>query len=217
MVQEVMKKITDARIIAVLVIEKPDHAIPLVRALVTGGVDIIELTLRTPVAIDAAQAIKKATPEMTLGFGTVITTEQVKAVVDAGADFAVAPGCNPKVIDEAYKQGLSFAPGIMTPTDIEIAVDHGCRLLKYFPAEAAGGMDHLVSMVTPYQYLGLKFIPLGGCNINNAESYLASPLIAAIGGSWIANPSLIQAENWAAITENARAIKELIKKVKVIE
>ncbi len=137
----------------------------------------------------------------------------MKTVVDAGADFAVAPGCNPKVIDEAHKQGLSFAPGIMTPTDIEIAVDHGCRLLKYFPAETAGGMDHLISMVTPYQYLGLKFIPLGGCNIDNAKSYLESPLIAAIGGSWIANRSLIQAENWAAITENARAIKELINEI----
>ncbi len=109
---EIFKKITDARIIAVLVIEKLDHAIPLARALVKGGVDIIELTLRTPVAIDAAHVIRKEAPEMTLGFGTVITTEQVKTVVDAGADFAVAPGCNPKVIDEAHKQGLSFAPGL---------------------------------------------------------------------------------------------------------
>ena len=111
---------------------------------------------------------------MTLGFGTVLTIEQVKAVVDVGADFAVSPGCNPKIITEARKLGLSFAPGVMTPTDIEIALEQGCRTLKYFPAETSGGMAHLESMVAPYQHLGLKFIPLGGCNMENAGTYLRS-------------------------------------------
>ncbi|MDB4293440.1 bifunctional 4-hydroxy-2-oxoglutarate aldolase/2-dehydro-3-deoxy-phosphogluconate aldolase, partial [Maribacter sp.] len=183
------------------------------RALLKGGVDAIELTLRTPAAIDSAKAIKKEVPEMTLGFGTVLTVDQVKAIVDVGADFAVSPGCNPKIIAEANKQGLSFAPGIMTPTDIEIAVEQGCRILKFFPAETSGGLKHLQSMSAPYTHLGLQFIPLGGCNIENAAFYLESPLITAIGGTWIAKRPLIQAENWDNITKNANEIRVLINQI----
>lgn len=214
MTSNVAKKIDDAGIIAVLVIDDIAHALSVGKALLAGGVSIIELTLRTPIAFDAARIIKKEIPEITLGFGTVINTEQVKKAVDAGADFAVAPGCNPKVIDEAIRCGLSFAPGIMTPSEIEIAVDHGCSVLKYFPAETAGGLEHLTSMVNPYQYLGLKFIPLGGCNMKNAASYLKSDLITAIGGSWIADRALIQSENWDTITANALEITTLIKNTK---
>ncbi|GAB1857820.1 bifunctional 4-hydroxy-2-oxoglutarate aldolase/2-dehydro-3-deoxy-phosphogluconate aldolase [Flavobacteriaceae bacterium MHTCC 0001] len=211
---EMIQKIDDTGIIAVLVIDHVKHAIPLAEALLKGGVDSIELTLRTPAAIDAAKAIKKQLPETNLGFGTLITQDQVKAVVNVGADFAVSPGCNPKIIQEAYKLGLPFAPGIMTPSDIEIAVENGCRILKYFPAETSGGMPHLESMVAPYKYLGLKFIPLGGCNMNNAETYLSSPLITAIGGSWVAKRPLILEENWAQITKNAQDIRNLINKLK---
>ena len=213
---DIIKKIDDAGIVAVLIIDKLEHAVPVAKALIKGGVDVIELTLRTPVALDAARAIKKEVPEMTLGFGTVLTPEQVKEVVDVGADFAVAPGCNPKVIAEAGKQNLSFAPGIMTATDIEMALELGCRVLKYFPAETSGGMKHLTSLSAPYQYLGLTFIPLGGLNIDNARTYLESSLITAIGGSWVAKRSLIQAENWDVITGNARAISDLIKDIRSI-
>ena len=212
---EMIKKVDDAGVIAVLVIDEVKHAVPLARALIKGGVDAIELTLRTPAAMDAAMAIKKEVPEITLGFGTVLTTEQVKAVADLGADFAVAPGCNPKVIAEAHKLGVSFAPGVMTPTDIEIAVEQGCRILKYFPAETSGGMKHLTNMSAPYQYLGLKFIPLGGLNIDNSGSYLESSLITAIGGSWLAKRPTIQAENWDEITNNAKEIRKLIKKIRI--
>ena len=211
---DIIKKIDDAGIIAVLVIDDISHAVPVCKSLLAGGVNIIELTLRTPVAFVAAYTIKKELPEIILGFGTVINTDQVKKAVDAGADFAVAPGCNTKIIDEAYKQGLSFAPGIMTPTDIEIAVDHGCSVMKYFPAETSGGLDHLISMVNPYQYLDIKFIPLGGCNISNANSYLQSDLITAIGGSWIASRNLIQSENWDTITAKAIEITTLIRNIK---
>ncbi|MGQ1910872.1 bifunctional 4-hydroxy-2-oxoglutarate aldolase/2-dehydro-3-deoxy-phosphogluconate aldolase [Marinifilum sp. RC60d5] len=214
MTPEIIKKIDNSGVIAVLVIDNANHAVPLAEALLEGGVDSIELTLRTPAAIESALAIKKTFPQMNLGFGTVLTVEQVKAVVDAGADFAVAPGCNPTVLAEAGKQSLSFAPGIMTPSDIEIAIEHGCRVLKYFPAETSGGMNHLTNMVAPYQYLDLKFIPLGGCNMNNAASYLESPLITAIGGSWIAKRPLIQTEDWKTITQNAREIHDLIQKIR---
>lgn len=211
---KMIKKIDDSGVIAVLVIDDVKHAVPTAKALLAGGVDAIELTLRTDAALDAAAAIKKEVPEMCLGFGTLLTVDQVKAVVDAGADFAVAPGCNPKVIQEAHKHGLSFAPGIMTPTDIEMAVENGCRVIKYFPAETTGGMPHLESMVAPYGYLDIKFIPLGGCSMQNAATYLESPLITAIGGSWIAKRPLIQGEQWDTITANAKEISELIKKVR---
>lgn len=211
---EIIKKIDDAAIIAVLVVDEVKHALPLANALLEGGVDAIELTLRTSAAMEVARIIKKEVPQMTLGFGTVLTVEQVRAVADVGADFAVAPGCNPKIIAEAYKQGVSFAPGIMTPTDIEIAVQEGCRILKFFPAETSGGLQHLQSMSAPYNYLGLKFIPLGGCNMNNAPTYLQSDLITAIGGSWVAKRSLIQAEDWTTITNNAKEIRNLITTIR---
>jgi 2-dehydro-3-deoxyphosphogluconate aldolase/(4S)-4-hydroxy-2-oxoglutarate aldolase len=211
---EMVEKIDNTGIIAVLIVDEVKHAVPLAKALLAGGVDTIELTLRTPAAIDAAKAIKNEVPEITLGFGTVLTIDQVKAVVDVGADFAVSPGCNPKIINEANKQELSFAPGVMTPSDIEIAMQAGCRILKFFPAETSGGLKHLESMSAPYNYLGLKFIPLGGCNINNASSYLQSDLITAIGGSWVAKRSLIQSEDWTAITNNAKEIRNLITKIR---
>jgi 2-dehydro-3-deoxyphosphogluconate aldolase/(4S)-4-hydroxy-2-oxoglutarate aldolase len=209
---EIAEKIIKDRVIAVLVVDELKHAVPLAKALVKGGVNVIELTLRTPVALDAVKAINNEVPEITLGVGTVLTSLQVEAVAKIGADFAVAPGCNPSVIKAAKECGLSFAPGIMTPTDIEIAVELGCRILKYFPAESSGGLKHLQSMVSPYQYLGLKFIPLGGLNIQNVAAYLQSSLIAAVGGSWIAKRSLIQAENWDAIIQNAQEIRKLIEK-----
>ena len=211
---EISERIHRSGIIAVLIIDELKHAVPVAKALLKGGVDTIELTLRTPVALDAARAIKKEVPEICLGIGTVLTTEQIRAVVDLGADFAVAPGCNLGVISEAVKQGLSFAPGIMTPTDIEMAVEQGCRVLKYFPAETSGGMNHLTNMVAPYMYLGLKFIPLGGCNINNAGTYLESPLITAIGGSWVAQRSLIHNESWYTITNNSKEIRNLISTIR---
>jgi len=214
MTAEMQQKIQEAGVIAVLVIDDVRHAVPAVKALLKGGVKAIELTLRTPAAYEAARVIKREVPEMLLGFGTVITKEQVQKAVAIGADFAVAPGCNVDIIDEARRLGLNFGPGIMTPSEIEMAVEHGCQTLKYFPAETSGGMTNLKSMVAPYQYLGLKFIPLGGLNEVNTAAYFASPLISAIGGSWIAKRPLIQAEDWETITANAKAVMALMKQVR---
>ena len=214
MTSELTKKIDDAGIIAVLIIDEVKNTIPLAKALIEGGVAVIELTLRTPGALDAAKIIKKEFPEVTLGFGTVLNVDQVKAVVDVGADFAVSPGCNPKIIVEAYRQGLSFAPGVMTPSDIEVAIQEGCRILKFFPAETSGGLKHLESMSAPYNYLDLKFIPLGGCNMKNAADYLRSDLITAIGGSWVTKRNLIQSKDWKSIKSNAKEISDLVLKIK---
>jgi 2-dehydro-3-deoxyphosphogluconate aldolase/(4S)-4-hydroxy-2-oxoglutarate aldolase len=211
---EIIQKIDAAGVIAVLVIDELKHAVPVAKALLKGGITAIELTLRTDVAWDAAKAIRDEVPEMILGFGTVLTDGQAKAAAKLGADFAVAPGCNPRVIAAAREYGLSFAPGIVTPSDIEIALEQGCRIMKYFPAETSGGITHLTNMVTPYQYLGLKFIPLGGLSLSNASSYLKSPLITAIGGSWLAKQDLIKGEQWETITQNALEISRIITDIR---
>lgn len=214
MAPEIIKKIDEAGVVAVLVIDELKHALPLANALLAGGVNTIELTLRTPVALEAAAMIKKNLPEINLGIGTVLTVEQVKAIAGLGVDFAVAPGCNPRIVEAAQKHGLSYAPGVITASEVELAVELGCRILKYFPAEPMGGINYLKNMVAPYQYLGLKFIPLGGLNISNAAGYIESDLITAIGGSWIAQRPLIQSENWSAITANAKEIRDLILKIR---
>lgn len=207
-------RIEQAGIVAVLVVDDANDAVPLARALLAGGVNVMELTLRTPAALDALREIKAAVPEMLAGVGTILTTEQVQAVVDSGAAFGVAPGTNPRILAAAREAGLSFAPGVATPTDIEIAVEHGCKVLKLFPSEPLGGLAYLKAAAAPYAHLGLKYIPLGGVNAQNMTSYLRDPLIAALGGSWLAPRDLIKAGNWDAITTLAREAVTTIQSVR---
>ncbi|MFA6287236.1 MAG: bifunctional 4-hydroxy-2-oxoglutarate aldolase/2-dehydro-3-deoxy-phosphogluconate aldolase [Opitutaceae bacterium] len=202
-------------VIAVLVIDQPADAIPLAEALIAGGIGAVELTLRTSSALASLVETKRRFPHLLVGAGTVLTPEQVAQVRNAGADFAVAPGCNPRVLAAAARAGLPFAPGIVTPSDIEAALEHGCNLLKFFPAEPSGGLAYLKNMAAPYAHLGLKYIPLGGINETTAAAYLADPLVAALGGSWIAPRDLIQAHDWPAITRRARSALELVQKIRV--
>ncbi len=211
---ETTRKINNSGVVISLVVDELKHAIPVANALVKGGVDIIELTLRTPVAMDAAKAIINEVPKAIVGFGTVLTVQQVKECAAIGAHFAVAPGCNPKIIEAAKAHNLSFAPGIATPTDIEMALEQGCSMLKYFPAETSGGIRHLTNMAAPYKHLGLRFLPLGGINPSNVVSYLESPLVSAIGGSWIATTQMIKEEAWETITNNALEIKKIINNIR---
>ena len=201
-------------VIAVLVIDRVEDAVPLAKALLAGGIDVMELTLRTPAAIEALKEIKRNVPEMIAGIGTILTPEQVMEAKAAGAEFGVAPGMNPRVVAKAKEAGLPFAPGICTPSDIEAALEHGCRLLKFFPAETSGGLAHLKNMSAPYMHLGLKFIPLGGLDQNNLASYLADPSVAAVGGSWIAKRDMIKANDWAAITAAAAKATETVKAIR---
>ena len=201
-------------VIAVLVIDRVEDAVPLAKALLAGGIDVMELTLRTPAAIEALKEIKRNVPEMIAGIGTILTPEQVMEAKAAGAEFGVAPGMNSRVVAKAKEAGLPFAPGICTPSDIEAALEHGCRLLKFFPAETSGGLKHLKNMSAPYVHLGLKFIPLGGLDQNNLASYLADPSVAAVGGSWIAKRETIKANDWAAITAAAAKATETVKAIR---
>jgi 2-dehydro-3-deoxyphosphogluconate aldolase/(4S)-4-hydroxy-2-oxoglutarate aldolase len=195
-------------------IDRVEDAVPVARALLDGGVDVMELTLRTPAAIDALRAVKSEVPEMLAGVGTILAPSQTEEVVQAGADFGVAPGVNPRVMQAAQQLGLPFAPGIMTPTDIEAAVEAGCEVLKFFPASTSGGLKHLKNIAAPYQHLGLRYIPLGGINQDNMGDYLSSELIAAIGGSWLASKDLIAAKDWGGITRNAAAAIAAVKQAR---
>jgi len=205
------QRIETCGIVAVLVIDDAKDAVPLAKALLAGGVDVMELTLRTPAALDALKAIRAEVPEMLAGVGTILTTDQVKQVVAAGAAFGVAPGVNPRILAAAREAGLSFAPGIVTPSDIEVSLEHGCKILKFFPAEPSGGLAYLKAMAAPYAHLGLKFVPLGGLNAKNMASYLADAQVAALGGSWLAPRDLIKAGEWDKITALAAEAVQIIK------
>ena len=208
---QLIEQVSALGVVAVLTVDDPADAVPLGKALVAGGVTGIELTLRTPRALESLKRIAAELPEILIGAGTVLNRDQLVAVKEAGAKFAVAPGCNPSTLRAAKELGIPFAPGISTPSDIEIAVEHGCRILKYFPAGTSGGLPHLQGMAAPYAHLKLRYIPLGGITLESSAEYLKSPLVAAVGGSWIAKPDVIAKKDWAEITKAAAAAVAVVK------
>lgn len=203
--ESLIAKLAATRIVAVLMVDDAAAAVPLAKALLAGGVDVMELTLRTPAALAALREIKAHVPEMTAGIGTILTPEQAVAAKDAGGAFGVAPGLNLRVLARAAEIGLPFAPGVCTPTEIEAAIEAGCRVLKFFPAESLGGIKTMATMTAPYAHLGIRYIPLGGLTQANFTDYLAHPAILAVGGSWIATREEIQRCDWSSITAKAAA------------
>lgn len=214
--QSMLDRFQRSGVIAVIVIDKAEQIVPLSKALVACGIDVMELTLRTPAAIESLRLLRREVPEMLAGVGTVLNVDQLQSAVDAGAEFAVAPGLNPRVVRRAQELRLPFAPGVVTPSDIESAIELGCTILKFFPAEPSGGIKYLRTMYAPYEHLGLKFIPLGGLNVENMRGYLYDAAVPAVGGSWIAPRNLIQSEDWSTVIDNAtearRVVKELAEK-----
>lgn len=181
-------------------VERVDAAVPLARALLDAGLDIIEITFRTDAAEEAIRAIVNEFPDMLVGAGTVLTTEQLDRAMAAGIRFAVAPGLNEDIVRAAQAGGIAFMPGVATPTEIDRALSLGCRLLKFFPSEALGGVKTLKALAGPYSHTGVKFIPTGGISASNGPSYLALPVVAALGGSWMVKKDLVNEGNWAEIT-----------------
>lgn len=200
-------RLAETSLLAVLVIDDPGSAVPLASALLRGGVNAMELTLRTPAALESARRIAAEVPEMMVGIGTILTRDQVDEAKAAGAAFGVSPGVNPEVMRHAAAVGLPFGPGVMTPTDIDTAIREGARLLKFFPAASSGGLAHLQNIAAPFAHLGIQFIPLGGITLENMGTYLKSDLIAAVGGSWLAPRDLIARRDWTTIEENARVAR----------
>ncbi|MEX0321780.1 MAG: bifunctional 4-hydroxy-2-oxoglutarate aldolase/2-dehydro-3-deoxy-phosphogluconate aldolase [Puniceicoccaceae bacterium] len=205
-----LSRLEKSRVVAGFSVEAPEDAVPLAEALLQGGIDVIELTLRTKAGIEAVALVHEKVPDICAGVGTILTPEQVLAVKQAGADFGVSPGMNPRVVKASVEADLPFAPGICTPSDIESAVELGCQLLKYFPAESSGGLNHLRSMGAPYKHLGLRYFPLGGVNAANMLEYLSEPMVAAVGGSWIVQPDLVKNKDWSAIRDRATAVRKAL-------
>ena len=208
--EETRNRLSAAGVVPVVVINDAANAVPLAHALLAGGVKVIELTLRTAAGLDAIKAIASEVPDMLVGAGTVLSPEQVREVKAAGAAFAVAPGTNRTILAAAQEGDLPFAPGVMTPSDIETALSMGCRMLKFFPAESAGGVTHLKAMAAPYGHLGVKFMPTGGIKAAQLADYLAVPTVAAVGGSWLATGAQIDAGQWDTITAQSAAAMEIV-------
>jgi 2-dehydro-3-deoxyphosphogluconate aldolase/(4S)-4-hydroxy-2-oxoglutarate aldolase len=189
-------------VIPVIVIEDLAQAVPLARALVTGGVRVLEVTLRTAAGIEAIRAIAREVSGAIVGVGTITTPEDFEAARSAGAKFGVSPGLTPALIDGAHKSGLPLLPGVMTPSDVIAARAAGFRQLKLFPAQQAGGMGMLKAMHGPFP--DVTFCPTGGVSEETAPQFLALPNVACVGGSWLTPKAAVQSGDWKQITELAK-------------
>lgn len=196
-----------APVVPVLIVDDLTQAAPLARALVAGGLRALEITMRTPVALDAMRAMADAAPEGVVGAGTLRTPADVTAAVAAGARFGVSPGFSPAVLDAADAAGLPMLPGVATPTEAMAAAERGLDILKFFPAEANGGIPVLKAWASPLE--GLHFCPTGGIGPRNAADYLALPNVICVGGSWVAPNRMIEAGDWDQITALSRAASEI--------
>ncbi|MBP5442348.1 MAG: bifunctional 4-hydroxy-2-oxoglutarate aldolase/2-dehydro-3-deoxy-phosphogluconate aldolase, partial [Treponema sp.] len=196
---ETLKKIGETGIIPVVVLNRVADAEPLAESLIKGGLPCAEVTFRTDAAEESIRAIAKKFPDMFVGAGTVLTTEQADRAVDAGAKFIVSPGLNPKVVEHCLKKNYPITPGIMTPSELEIALGFGLDVVKFFPAENAGGLKMIKAISAPYTMM--KFMPTGGINTTNVRDYLACDKILACGGSWMVKGDLINAGDFAKIQE----------------
>jgi 2-dehydro-3-deoxyphosphogluconate aldolase/(4S)-4-hydroxy-2-oxoglutarate aldolase len=202
---QIIQKLGKLALIPVVKIENMENAIDLGKALLDGGLPCAEITFRTESAEEAIKAIASTIPEIILGAGTVLTVEQAEKAVKVGAQFIVAPGFNPRVVDWCLENDVPVMPGVATPTEIEMALDKGLNILKFFPAQALGGVAMLKAIAGPYG--GVKFIPTGGLNAQNLADYLELPMVFACGGSWFVKASLISAGDFSEIT---RLTKEAV-------
>lgn len=199
------EKLMKRPVVPVIVIDHADDAEPLAEAMLAGGLDVIEITFRTAAAAEAISRIRRAFPEMLVGAGTVVGADQAGRALDAGVNFALAPGLNPEIVDFFREKETLFIPGVMTPSEIEKGLALGCRLLKFFPAGPAGGVPMLKALSAPYQSQGIRFCPTGGVNLDNMNDYLRLPTVSNIGGSWLATKQQIADKQWAAITGQVKA------------
>ncbi|MBX3686377.1 MAG: bifunctional 4-hydroxy-2-oxoglutarate aldolase/2-dehydro-3-deoxy-phosphogluconate aldolase [Rhodocyclaceae bacterium] len=194
-------------VMPVIVLEEVAHAVPLARALVAGGIRVLEVTLRTPVALECMRAIAAEVPEALLGAGTVLSAADLDAAAKAGAVFAISPGASPALLEAARNSPIPFLPAVMTPSDVITAMDAGFDTFKLFPAAQAGGMAMLKAMGGPFPQA--RFCPTGGIDAASAPAFLALPNVACVGGSWLCPAELVRAGDWDAITALARAAAAL--------
>jgi len=206
---EVLAKIQEIGIIPVVVLDRVEDALPLGKALIEGGLPCAEVTFRTEAAEESIRVMSENFPELLVGAGTVLTTEQVDRAVAAGAKFIVSPGLNPRIVKYCVEKGVVIVPGCANPSDIEQALENGLEVVKFFPAEAIGGLKLIKAMAAPYG--GVKFMPTGGINANNVREYLAYDRIVACGGSWMVSGKMIKDGKFDEITELVKEAAQIVK------
>ena len=208
----VIDRIRDVGVVPVVVIENADDAVSLADALIRGGLPCAEVTFRTDAAEAAIRAMRAAFPDMLIGAGTVLSTEQADRAAAAGAQFIVSPGLNPEVVKHCQKAGLAVVPGVMTPTEIEAALGLGVTTVKFFPAEAAGGLRMIKALAAPYGRV--SFLPTGGISAENVGAYLAYDRVLACGGSWMVKKALIAEGRFEEIRDMAAEAAQIVKEVR---
>lgn len=212
MMNDILQKIGEIGLVPVIKIDDVNKAVPLAEALTAGGVPCAEITFRTAQGEEAIRRIARALPDMLVGAGTVLTTEQADRAKDAGARFIVSPGLNPRVVEHCLKLGLAVTPGCATPSDIERALELGLDVVKFFPAEQAGGLPYIQAVSAPYS--GVKFMPTGGISPDNLGRYIACKSVLACGGSYMVTADLLGNGKWEAITELCKASVNIIQSVR---
>ena len=206
---DILKIIESVGIIPVVKLDDPKDALPLADALLRGGLPAAEITFRTSAAESAIKQISENRPEMLVGAGTVLTTDQADRAIAAGAKFIVTPGYNPRVVNHCVERGYPITPGCPTSSDIELALEQGLDVVKFFPAENLGGIKMIKALAAPY--VGVRFMPTGGINASNVSEYLACDKVLACGGSWMVKADLISQGRFDKIEELTREAAEIIR------
>jgi 2-dehydro-3-deoxyphosphogluconate aldolase/(4S)-4-hydroxy-2-oxoglutarate aldolase len=209
---EVLATLGDLGVVPVVAIQRAEDAVELGRALLAGGLPCAEITFRTDAAEEAIRRISSGLPDIVLGAGTVLTIDQAERAVSAGAQFIVSPGFNQKVVDWCLQNEIPVTPGVLTPTEIDMALDRGLKILKFFPAEALGGLRMLKAIAAPY--VGTKFIPTGGITQDNLADYLAHPSVHCCGGSWLVKSGLISTGKFDEITRLTREAVSVVRQAR---
>lgn len=212
--ETILNRVAALGVVPVIAIEKVEAALRLADALLEGGLRIVEITFRTAAAAEVIRRIAQERPQLVVGAGTVLTPANLEAAKASGAAFAVAPGLNPQIVKQAQQMGLPFVPGVATPRDIEQGLALGCKLLKFFPAEALGGVPMIEALSAPYKHTGVRFMPTGGVNTGNLEAYLKLDTVAAVGGTWIAKKDDLTAGKWDDIRQRCKAALEIVAKAR---
>lgn len=206
--EKIINKLSEYQLVPVVTINDAGKAVKLAETLKTSKLPLIEVTFRTEAAEESIRLIREKHPDMCIGAGTILSVEQVKTAQKAGADFIVAPGFNPKVVDYCIENNIPIIPGVDSPSLIEAALEKGLSLVKFFPAEQSGGIDYLKAIASPYN--GIKFMPTGGISQDNIMQYLAWEKIVACGGSWIAPSSLLAEDNFVEISQRVTTALDMI-------
>jgi 2-dehydro-3-deoxyphosphogluconate aldolase/(4S)-4-hydroxy-2-oxoglutarate aldolase len=211
---DMINTLQGAGIVPVIVIEDEKKAVPLARALVAGGLPVIEITFRTAAAAAAIAAIRREVPEAIVGAGTILSLSQLESAKAAGAVFGVAPGFDPLIVSAAAEANFPFCPGVATASELSQALTLGCKMVKFFPAEAAGGVNMIKNLLGAFRFTGVKFMPTGGVKISNVESYLAVPEVVCCGGTWIVPKDALVSDDYATIERLASEASSLVRRVR---